>query len=124
MSESRFATRRILGIDPGLRVTGFGVLEALSPEEIPAVVFVTAFDQYAVRAFEAQAVDYLMKPFSKERVATLKLAQGDADMRAHAAQHPGFGMIDTYGWMLFLSGHTERHTLQIDEVKANPDFPK
>jgi two-component system LytT family response regulator len=51
---------------PGL--DGFGVLEALSPEEIPAVVFVTAFDQYAVRAFEAQAVDYLMKPFSRERV--------------------------------------------------------
>lgn len=51
---------------PGL--DGFGVLEALSPEEIPAVVFITAFDQYAVRAFEAQAVDYLMKPFSKERV--------------------------------------------------------
>jgi two-component system LytT family response regulator len=51
---------------PGL--DGFGVLEALSPEEIPAVVFVTAFDQYAVRAFEAQAVDYLMKPFSNERV--------------------------------------------------------
>ena len=51
---------------PGL--DGFGVLEALSPEEIPAVVFVTAFDQYAVRAFEAQAVDYLIKPFSRERV--------------------------------------------------------
>jgi two-component system LytT family response regulator len=51
---------------PGL--DGFGVLEALSPEEIPAVVFVTAFDQYAVRAFETQAVDYLMKPFSRERV--------------------------------------------------------
>jgi two-component system LytT family response regulator len=51
---------------PGL--DGFGVLEALSPEEIPAVVFITAFDQYAVRAFETQAVDYLMKPFSRERV--------------------------------------------------------
>lgn len=51
---------------PGL--DGFGVLEALSPEEIPAVVFVTAFDQYAVRAFEAQAVDYLIKPFSRDRV--------------------------------------------------------
>ncbi len=51
---------------PGL--DGFGVLEALSPDEIPAIVFVTAFDQYAVRAFEAQAVDYLMKPFSRERL--------------------------------------------------------
>jgi len=68
----------------------------------------------------AAAVD----AFSKERVATLKLAQSDADLRAHAAQHPGFGMIDTYGWMLFLSGHTERHTLQIEEVKANADYPK
>jgi two-component system LytT family response regulator len=51
---------------PGL--DGFGVLEALSPGEIPAIVFITAFDQYAVRAFEAQAVDYLMKPFSRERL--------------------------------------------------------
>jgi two-component system, LytTR family, response regulator len=51
---------------PGL--DGFGVLEALSPDEIPAIVFVTAFDQYAVRAFEAHAVDYLMKPFSRERL--------------------------------------------------------
>jgi two-component system LytT family response regulator len=51
---------------PGL--DGFGVLEALSQDEIPAIVFVTAFDQYAVRAFEAQAVDYLMKPFSRERL--------------------------------------------------------
>ena len=68
----------------------------------------------------AAAVD----AFRKERITTLKLAQGDTDFRAHAAQHPGFGMIDTYGWMLFLSGHTERHTLQIEEVKANPDYPK
>ena len=51
---------------PGL--DGFGVLEALSPEEIPAIVYVTAVDHYAVRAFEAQAVDYLMKPFSRERL--------------------------------------------------------
>jgi hypothetical protein len=62
--------------------------------------------------------------FSKERDATLKLAQGDSDFRAHALQHPGFGMLDAYGWMLFLSGHTERHTLQIEEVKASADFPK
>jgi hypothetical protein len=68
----------------------------------------------------AAAVD----AFRKERGETLKLAQGDTDFRAHAAQHPGFGMIDTYGWMLFLSGHTERHTLQIEEVKANAGYPK
>jgi hypothetical protein len=62
--------------------------------------------------------------FQKERAETIKLAQSDADFRAHAAKHPGFGMLDTHGWLLFLSGHSERHTLQIEEVKANPDFPK
>lgn len=52
---------------PGL--DGFGVLSALGPERAPAIVFVTAFDQYALKAFEAQALDYLLKPFSDERFA-------------------------------------------------------
>jgi hypothetical protein len=65
-----------------------------------------------------------IESFKKERAETLTLATGDADLRAHAAKHPGFGMLDTYGWLLFLSGHSERHTLQIEEVKANPNFPK
>jgi two-component system LytT family response regulator len=47
------------------RLTGFETLELLDPR--PAVVFVTAYDRYAVRAFEVNAVDYLLKPFSKER---------------------------------------------------------
>jgi len=50
---------------PGL--DGFGVLEAL--EEPPAIIFVTAYDQYAIRAFEVHAIDYLLKPFSRERLA-------------------------------------------------------
>jgi two-component system LytT family response regulator len=50
---------------PGL--SGFELLERLSPERLPPVVFVTAFDRYAVRAFEAAAVDYLLKPFDRER---------------------------------------------------------
>jgi two-component system LytT family response regulator len=48
-------------------VDGFGVVEALDPAERPHVVFVTAYDQYAVRAFEAHAVDYVLKPFDAER---------------------------------------------------------
>jgi two-component system LytT family response regulator len=51
---------------PGL--DGFGVLAALEPSDLPAVIFVTAFDRYALKAFEAHAVDYLMKPFSPERL--------------------------------------------------------
>ena len=50
------------------RLDGFEVLELLEADgKRPAVVFVTAYDQHALRAFEAQAVDYLLKPFSKER---------------------------------------------------------
>lgn len=51
---------------PGL--DGFGVLASVETEDLPAVIFVTAFDRYALKAFEAHAVDYLMKPFSGERL--------------------------------------------------------
>jgi two-component system LytT family response regulator len=46
---------------------GFGVLEALRRERLPAVIFVTAYDKYALRAFEVHALDYLLKPFDPER---------------------------------------------------------
>lgn len=54
---------------PGL--DGFGVLKKLLDRKIPLpqIVFATAFDQYAVKAFEVNAVDYLLKPFDKKRVA-------------------------------------------------------
>ena len=48
-------------------MTGFDVLEALAPEERPMVIFVTAFDQYAIKAFDVFAFDYLTKPFKEER---------------------------------------------------------
>ena len=47
---------------------GFDVLEAIQGSATPAVIFTTAFDHYAVKAFEAQALDYLLKPFDKERL--------------------------------------------------------
>jgi two-component system LytT family response regulator len=47
------------------KINGFEMLELL--EQQPAVIFATAFDEYAIKAFEAHAVDYLLKPFSKER---------------------------------------------------------
>ncbi|HTH48895.1 MAG TPA: response regulator, partial [Candidatus Limnocylindria bacterium] len=50
---------------PGL--TGFGVLQSLGAETPPAVIFVTAHDQFALKAFEVHAVDYLLKPFDRER---------------------------------------------------------
>ena len=48
-------------------VDGFEVLRRLEPGAVPAVIFVTAFDRYALRAFEERALDYLLKPFSNER---------------------------------------------------------
>ena len=53
---------------PGL--DGFGVVDALAGGQMPHVVFVTAYDAYAVRAFEVHAVDYLLKPFDEERFRT------------------------------------------------------
>jgi two-component system LytT family response regulator len=50
---------------PGM--DGFAVLEGARPERTPIVIFVTAHDQFAVQAFEAQALDYLLKPFRRER---------------------------------------------------------
>ena len=53
---------------PGL--DGFGVLKKLIDKKIalPQIVFATAFDQYAVKAFEVNAIDYILKPFDKKRV--------------------------------------------------------
>lgn len=47
---------------------GFEVLSRIPSEEMPVVVFTTAFDQFAIRAFEAHAMDYLLKPFERERL--------------------------------------------------------
>ena len=52
---------------PGL--DGFGVVEAVGAERMPATIFVTAYDQYALRAFDANALDYLLKPFDEARLA-------------------------------------------------------
>jgi len=47
------------------KITGFEMLELI--EKLPAIIFTTAFDDYAMKAFDSNAIDYLLKPFSKER---------------------------------------------------------
>ena len=49
------------------KLDGFEVIQTVGPDRMPAVVFVTAYDQHALRAFEVQALDYLLKPFDGER---------------------------------------------------------
>lgn len=60
---------------------GFALLDLIGTEAIPAVVFVTAFDRYALQAFEAQALDYLLKPFTDAR---FHAALGRAKARVQA----------------------------------------
>ncbi len=120
---------------PGLG--GFEVLERLQEQVPPAVVFCTAFDQYAVKAFEIHAVDYLMKPFDRERfkvaleravrrVSTgkpddiqTKLAAMLADVRAGAKQPEripiksngkvSFVMISEIDWVGSADNYVELH---------------
>jgi len=49
---------------------GFGVIEAIQGPKLPIIIFVTAFNQHALRAFEVHALDYLLKPFDRERFQT------------------------------------------------------
>ena len=51
------------------RIDGFAVVQAIGAERMPPVIFVTAHDQYAIRAFEIAAIDYLLKPVTEERFA-------------------------------------------------------
>jgi two-component system LytT family response regulator len=61
---------------------GFDVLAHVGPENIPAIIFVTAFDQYALKAFEVHALDYLLKPFDDERFAfALRRAKSQIEAR-------------------------------------------
>ena len=80
---------------------GFAVIAAIGLQRMPAVVFVTAFDQHAVRAFDAQAVDYVLKPIDPERFRrALQRA------RAHVAQ-PDDGFVRRVSEALKLIGGAE-----------------
>jgi two-component system LytT family response regulator len=61
---------------------GFGVIDAVGADRMPTVIFVTAYDEYALRAFEYHALDYLLKPFNRERFReTLKHARASLERR-------------------------------------------
>ena len=67
--------------------TGFDVIDRLADDRLPAIIFVTAFDDYAARAFDVSAIDYVLKPVGFERLrraldkARAELATRDADQR-------------------------------------------
>ncbi len=88
-SNGRTAVEAILELQPDLvlldvqmpEMDGFEVLRAVGTDRMPPVVFVTAYDQFAVRAFEVNALDYLLKPFDDERFAAA-IARAKRSIRA------------------------------------------
>ena len=75
-ANGREAIKAISSLKPDLvfldiqmpKIGGFEVVETIGVEEMPAVIFVTAYDEFALRAFEINAVDYLLKPFDEARL--------------------------------------------------------
>ncbi len=114
---------------------GFQVLERIPSEQLPLVIFTTAYDQYAIRAFESQALDYLLKPFHQERLhRALERAKSEL-MRSHEENvkarlmdllrdtKPGATplsrlVIRTSGRVVFLETH------EIDWIEAAANYVK
>jgi hypothetical protein len=65
-----------------------------------------------------------LKHFVEARQQTVDFLNQHDDLRAHAIDSPMGKKLDAYEWVLFISAHSERHTKQINEVKADPNFPK
>jgi hypothetical protein len=71
------------------------------------------------------AREELTKAFEESRQATMDyIRTTNDDLRDHFGTHPVLGRLDAYQWILLISAHSERHTKQIEEVKADPNFPK
>jgi two-component system LytT family response regulator len=93
-------------------MTGLDVVAEIGPERMPAVVFVTAYEQYAVRAFEANAVDYLVKPFGRERFAsTLRRAKA----RIQAAADDSARILQALNALRRSERYLERIPVRVDE---------
>ena len=77
-------------------MNGFEVLEKLTDQPLPVIIFVTAFDQYALKAFEVSALDYLLKPFDDSRFHKA-LAQARRQIEQQDASELGFKLLKLLG---------------------------
>jgi two-component system, LytTR family, response regulator len=115
---------------------GFAVLDQLAGQPLPVIIFVTAYDQYALKAFEVSALDYLLKPFSDERFrkaleqAKRQIAQQDArelgqkllqllgtrEVKADTPRYLTRLMVKTTGRVIFV------RTEEIDWIEAYDNY--
>jgi two-component system LytT family response regulator len=142
--NGRDAVREIRALEPDLvfldvqmpELDGFEVLENLAGQPLPVIIFVTAYDQYALKAFEVSALDYLLKPFDDARFhkalaqARRQIEQQDAselgrklmtllgtrEMRADAPRYLTRLMVKTAGRVIFI------RTEEIDWVEAYDNY--
>ena len=114
-------------------IDGFDVLQAIGVGHVPVVIFVTAYDQFALRAFEAHALDYLLKPFDDERFgAALQRARerirqqqrGDLDPRLQALLESVRGDRGYQRRLVVPSGHRSIfvRTEHIDWIEAERNY--
>jgi len=94
---------------------GFTLLGELEPVELPVVVFVTAYDQYALRAFEVHALDYLLKPFDDER---FRRAVAHAKQQVRQGKLGALSAIKAGGRVTILG------VKDIDWIEAEGDYVK
>ena len=114
-------------------IDGFDVLQAIGVGRVPVVIFVTAYDQFALRAFEAHALDYLLKPFDDERFeAALQRARerirqqagGDLDRRLRALLEEVRGHRGYLQRLVVPTGHRSVfiRTEEIDWIEAERNY--
>lgn len=102
---------------------GFATLERLEPEDVPpAIVFVTAYDAHALRAFEARALDYILKPVSPERLAgaveraSQRVRESQA-LRDAIERESGMSATDTKLERLIIRDHTGTTVVPVDDIE-------
>jgi hypothetical protein len=122
-------------------IRGMVVEKVMTAPARPAGEDVTAIDAMVVQAIpdrsqKKQAPEPLkptnrfgspdgsLKHFLESRTTTEDFLNKTPDLREHAADSPLGKKLDGYEWVLFIAAHSERHTKQILEVKADPNFPK
>ena len=91
---------------------GFEVIKSLDAKSVPTIIFVTAYDQYALQAFEVHALDYLLKPFNRDR-----LHRALARAREHI-EHRNYGNLDERLASLIADLKTEKKYLERLVVKS------
>ena len=98
-------------------LTGFDVLSQIAQEDMPAVIFATAFDQYAIQAFEVAAVDYLLKPFSAARfqqaVDRLVATQGHQSLQVETLLNE---VPVSYVQQIAVRQHKRIHLMAVTEI--------